>query len=139
MGLTQLIYISTKNPLPPTEIFRIQEQAQRNNARKDLTGVLLFNRDFFLQCLEGERQEVTRSFTAIAADPRHRNVNLVHVSDIVERHYPDWSMGMLDADSPSLRRVLDDVLPGGSFQPAHLSAATALVVTQRMRTLHFTS
>lgn len=139
MGLTQLIYISTKNPLPPTGIFRIQEQAQRNNALADLTGVLLFNREYFLQCLEGEREQVTAAFTVIAADPRHRNVNLVHASDIVERHYPDWSMGMLDGDSPSLRRVLDDVLPSGQFQPETLTAATALVVTQRMRTLHFTS
>ena len=138
MSLTQLIYISTKNPLPPAEIFRIQEQAERNNSRKGLTGVLLFNRDYFLQCLEGEREEVTHTFTVIATDDRHRQVNLLHATDIEERGYPDWSMGMLDGNSPSLRRTLDDLLPGGLFLPANLTAATALLITQRMRTLHFT-
>lgn len=121
------------------ELFRIQEQAQLSNARNDLTGVLLFNRDYFMQCLEGDREQVTRTFTAIAADDRHRHVTLIHVSDIVERGYPDWTMGMLDGDSPSLRRVLDDLLPDGLFKPASLTAALALLISQRMRTLHFTS
>jgi Sensors of blue-light using FAD len=138
VSLFQLMYVSTKNPMPPTEIFRIQEQAQRNNARGDLTGVLLFNRDYFLQCLEGEREQVTHAFTVIARDDRHRQVNLLCVRDIAERSYPDWSMGMLDGTSPSLRNALNDVLPGGLFMPDNLTADTAMLVTQRMRTLHFT-
>ena len=93
MNLTRLIYISTKNTLRDGEIFRIQEQAQRNNARDELTGVLLFDRSYFLQCLEGEREQVTRTFTVIAADERHRQVNLLHAGDIAARSYPDWSMG----------------------------------------------
>jgi hypothetical protein len=138
MGLIQLLYISTKNTLQPGEIFRIQEQAQRNNARDDLTGVLLFNRDYFLQCLEGEREQVTSAFTKIAGDPRHRQVSLLSVDEAEQRSYPDWSMGLLDASSPSLRAVLDDVLPGGLLLPENLSTVQARTIMNRMRTLHFT-
>jgi hypothetical protein len=138
MGLIQLTYVSTKNALQPGEIFRIQEQAQRNNARDDLTGVLVFNREYFLQCLEGEREPVTRAFTRIAADDRHRQVNLLSVEDIEQRSYPDWSMGLLDALSPSLRAVLDDVLPGGVLVPASLTTGTTRTIMNRMRTLRFT-
>jgi hypothetical protein len=136
--LNRLIYISTKNTLPDGEIFRIQDQAQRNNARDDLTGVLLFNRSYFLQYLEGEREQVTRTFTVIAADDRHRQVGLLHVADITERNFPNWTMGLLDGASPSLRAVLDEILPGGLFMPANLSSDSAMQILLRSRTLHLT-
>jgi hypothetical protein len=133
-----LIYISTKNMLPDGEIFRIQEQAQRNNARDDLTGVLLFNRSYFLQCLEGEREQVSRVFVAIAADQRHRQATILHAADIAERGYPDWSMGLLDSASPSVRAALEDIVPGGELRPANLSSDSAMRILQRTRSLHLT-
>lgn len=138
MNLSRLIYVSTKNPLPDGEIFRIQEQAQRNNARNDITGVLLFNRSYFLQCLEGEREQVTHTFTVVAADDRHRQVNLLHFTDIAQRSYPNFSMGLLDSTSTSLRTVLDEVLPGGLLMPANLTSDSAMRILQRTRTLHLT-
>ena len=138
MNLNRLIYVSAKKPLPEGEIFRIQEQAQRNNARDELTGVLLFNRSYFLQCLEGDREQVTRTFARIANDERHSQVAVLHVADIAERGYPDWSMGLLDSASPSVRAIMDEVLPGGLFMPANLSGESAIKVMQRTRTLHLT-
>jgi hypothetical protein len=138
VNLCRLVYISTKNSLPDVEIFRIQDQAQRNNARDDLTGVLLFDRSYFLQYLEGEREQVTGTFTAIAGDGRHRQVNLLHFGDIAERGYPTWSMGLLDSASPSLRAVLDEVLPGGLFLPSNLTSDSAMHIIDRTRTLHLT-
>ncbi|KUL25679.1 BLUF domain-containing protein [Actinoplanes awajinensis] len=138
MNLIRLIYISTKNTLPEGEIFRIQEQARHNNARDDLTGMLLFNRAYFLQYLEGDREQVTRAFTVIAADTRHCKVNILHVADIAERSYPDWSMGLLDSASPSVRGVLNEVLPGGLFLPDNLTCESAIRVVQRTRSLHLT-
>jgi hypothetical protein len=138
VSLSRLIYISTKNPLPEGEIFRIQDQAQRNNARNDLTGMLLFNRTYFLQILEGEREQVTHAFTTISADRRHRQVNLLYAGDIAERSHPDWSMGLLDGASPALRTVLDEVLPGGLLLPANLTSESAVRIMQRTRSLHLT-
>jgi hypothetical protein len=138
MSITQLIYRSRKNSLPPNGIFAIHDQARRNNAARDLTGVLLFNRDHFLQCLEGEAQEVTRTFRTIIDDPRHREVALISVNDVPERCFPDWSMGLIDSTSPDLRVALRDVLPGYEFAPDTLDAGTATALMQRMRTLSYT-
>ncbi len=138
MTLSQLIYVSTKKALPSGEIFAIQHQAKRNNARDELTGVLLFDRAHFLQCLEGERERVTRRFAAIAADDRHGQVSLLHTGDIEQRGYPDWSMGLLDAASPAVRAALADVLPGGLLTPETLTTDSSRLMMQRVRSLHLT-
>ena len=135
-GATQLIYSSRKNSLPPEGIFKIRDQARSNNAGRDITGVLLFNREYFLQCLEGDAEMVTQTFCTIAGDRRHSNVSLIAVTDVAERSFPDWSMGLVDSTSPELRVALGDVLPGYDFSPQHLTADAALTVMQRMRTLH---
>lgn len=138
MHLIELVYVSAKPPLPPGEIFRIQDAALRNNARDDLTGVLLFSRDCFVQCLEGEREQVTRTFATIADDDRHRQVALLHVAAIEERTFGDWSMGLLDGESPAVRAALNEIVPGGLLLPANLDGDAARRVVHRARTLHLT-
>ncbi len=137
MSYTQLIYRSRKNSLPPNGIFEIRDQARRNNAERDLTGVLLFNRDYFLQFLEGDAEEVTHMFRTISDDPRHREVALISVQNVEERHFPDWSMGLVDSTSPDLRVALRDVLPGYEFTPENLTAEAATTVMERMRTMNY--
>ncbi|MBU2664449.1 BLUF domain-containing protein [Actinoplanes bogorensis] len=136
MSVTQLIYRSRKNSLPPNGIFEIRDQARRNNAEHDITGVLLFNRDYFLQCLEGDADEVNRTFRTISDDPRHCEVALISIGEVPERGFPDWSMGLVDSTSPDLRVALRDVLPGYEFTPETLDADTATRLMNRMRTLH---
>ncbi|MCO8270082.1 BLUF domain-containing protein [Actinoplanes sp. TRM 88003] len=137
MGATQLIYRSRKNSLPPSGIFEIRDSARRNNAENDVTGVLLFNRDYFLQCLEGDAQVVTATFRTISGDTRHSEVTLIAVHDVAERSFPDWSMGLVDSTSPDLRVALRDVLPGYEFTPENLSEQTATELMRRMRTLNY--
>ncbi|WP_067500138.1 BLUF domain-containing protein [Actinoplanes sp. TFC3] len=136
MGLNQLIYSSVKSDaLRPDSMFGIRDQARTNNARHDVTGVLLFNREHFVQCLEGERDVVTRTFCTISGDDRHQQVALMSVRDIEERSFPDWSMGLIDAESPSIRAAVGDMLPSSGFEPGELSARTTIVMMQRLRTL----
>ncbi|MBM2619918.1 BLUF domain-containing protein [Actinoplanes sp. LDG1-06] len=137
MSTTQLIYRSRKNSLPPNGIFDIRDQARRNNTLRGITGVLLFNRDHFLQCLEGDPEVVTRTFQTISDDPRHREVALIAVGDVSERCFPDWSMGLVDSTSPDLKAALRDLLPGYEFTPETLTAETATTLMQRMRSLHY--
>ena len=136
MGLLGLVYISTKKVLPEGEIFRIQQQAARNNARDEVSGLLLFNSWYFLQLLEGEREQVTRTFTAIAGDDRHQQVTLLQAEDVEQRLFADWSMGLLDASSPAVQVVLHETLPGGLFMPANLTGPSAVQLMRRVRSLH---
>lgn len=138
MALGQLLYVSTKKLLPEGEVFRIQEQAARNNARDEVTGMLLFNSWYYLQLLEGEREHLTHTFTAIAADERHQQVTLLYTDEAEQRLFADWSMGLLDASSPSVQVVLHETLPGGLFMPANLTGSTAMQLMRRLRSLHLT-
>ncbi|WP_306215240.1 BLUF domain-containing protein [Actinoplanes sp. RD1] len=135
MAATQLIYSSQRTSTPPESIFQIRDQARTNNAGRDITGVLLFNREYFLQCLEGDAELVTHVFCTIAHDPRHSHATLLAVQDVPERSFPDWSMGLIDATSAELRAALADLLPELDLSPQRIGSATALQVMQRMRTL----
>jgi len=54
--LSQIIYVSVRNAnCSDEEIQKILESSNRNNGKLDITGVLLYSRNKFLQVLEGEK------------------------------------------------------------------------------------
>jgi hypothetical protein len=57
-----------------------------------VAGVLCEGQGVFLQALEGERGEVTGLYARIFADPRHKDLELIHCEGITERRYGEWSM-----------------------------------------------
>ncbi len=67
--------------------------ARLRNARRDITGMLLYRDGVFLQLLEGSRVEVDLVMEAIRRDPRHRRLTLLLDERIEARAFPAWSMG----------------------------------------------
>lgn len=131
--MSRLIYFSEKRELGSGGIEAILSVARRENERNALTGVLLFNRNYFLQCLEGGRREVTATFCRIAADPRHGNVTLVSTQDIDVRDFPDWTMGYVASTSPQVNALLREFVPTHDFNPQALSANSAIELMGGMR------
>jgi len=79
----------------------ILRQAQAWNTQNEITGVLCEGQGVFLQALEGERGKVTRLYARISADPRHKELELIHCESITRRRYGGWSMarvGLSDVD-----------------------------------------
>ncbi|WP_047043659.1 BLUF domain-containing protein [Vibrio mexicanus] len=94
MHLVRLIYASTiTSHNDPGIIENILESARRFNPANDLTGILYFNGDYFLQCIEGSRQAVNNVYTCILKDARHHTAVILDYSEISERTFSDWSMG----------------------------------------------
>ena len=133
--MSRLIYFSEKREIGSGGVEAILDTARKENERSSLTGVLLFNRNYFLQCLEGGRQEVTSTFCRIAADPRHENVTLVSALDIDVRDFPYWTMGYVLSTSPQLNSVLREFLPTEDFNPQSLSTASAIALMKGMRSM----
>ncbi len=75
-----------------SDVDRIVEKARRNNAAREITGVLFVGGRHFLQFLEGEHDTVERLFDRIVRDPRHDNVTLLWSTPIPSRGLSDWSM-----------------------------------------------
>lgn len=103
--LIRILYASTaQDGVDLNEFKRILLQAQTNNDRCDLTGMLAFNSNFFLQVLEGARDQVNGLYTRLMRDPRHHTVTVLSCKEIEERHWASWSMGFAapNADNRAL-------------------------------------
>lgn len=85
----------------------------RNNARDQLTGVLLHTPDSFLQVLEGEERMLLETLGRIDRDPRHQELKILLDQVITERRFPEWSMGGYEIDAAALPAELKphEVLP----------------------------
>jgi len=112
--LIRLIYVSKAvDPQSRTLTDSILRKAHTWNAQNDITGVLCEGQGVFLQALEGDRGEVTRLYARIFADPRHKDLELIHCESITERRYGEWSMAhvsLSDVD-PQTKTVWPDFDP----------------------------
>ena len=112
--LIRLIYVSKAvDPQTSTLTDSIVRKAHAWNTQNDITGVLCEGQGVFLQALEGERGKVTCLYARIFADPRHKDLELIHCESITERRYGEWSMARVslsDVD-PQTKIVWPDFDP----------------------------
>jgi hypothetical protein len=89
----QLCYISTARPSVTWDtVDDILTVSRRNNARAQVTGLLLFNGKRFLQLLEGPQPLVDRAYSRILRDDRHYAIVKLSGREIEEREFGGWDM-----------------------------------------------
>ncbi|MCJ2124466.1 BLUF domain-containing protein [Methylobacterium sp. J-077] len=102
--LYRLVYAS-KNLFQGSEaeltaaVGQILASSQRNNARSDVTGALMFNSGAFAQVLEGPRQGVEETFERIQCDDRHGDVTVLQCGPTESRSFASWSMAFVGAST----------------------------------------
>ncbi|HYD65413.1 BLUF domain-containing protein [Azospirillum sp.] len=89
----------------------------RKNQRLGVTGFLVHFHGIFLQILEGPADVVETLFATIAADERHRNVDVLMRDDSEgKRNFAFWSMNLGPLDDAGFRaRVLQGDMSGQEF------------------------
>lgn len=92
MYLVRLTYVSEAVNLNPSDIEHILNASRKNNDSNDISGILCFNRNYFLQSLEGGRQVVNSTYQRIMHDKRHANPVIIGYSEVAQRLLPKWSM-----------------------------------------------
>lgn len=133
--LFRIVYMS-RNRLPgsPAQIQTVVDEilatSRRNNAPVDVGGVLLFNNGCFLQVLEGEYSEVSKTFERIQRDERHDQVIVLDAGYPSERLFADWSMAFvgLNADDAARYRTL-------SLDPSRMAMLANDDVLSQLQTL----
>ena len=70
-------------------------ESRIRNAKRDITGVLVFVDGVFLQVLEGEKDDVDDLMESIRRDTRHCNIKVFHEEEIERRAFPTWRMAYL--------------------------------------------
>jgi hypothetical protein len=93
--LKQLLYVSrTGQTLNQWELNGILSVSRWNNARAEITGLLMHMDGGFLQFLEGQPSLVDRAFSRIRVDTRHWEMRVLLEREGT-RLFPDWPMGFV--------------------------------------------
>jgi len=93
MALQELIYTSLAVPSASHEnVDDILAASQRNNVRREVTGLLLFDGARYIQILEGGTEDIEAIFGAITQDKRHHSLELIHRGNIEARAFDNWRM-----------------------------------------------
>lgn len=101
--LFHLIYVSTAvTPMSSAELEDLLVQARARNQENRITGMLLYRAGYFMQVLEGDEERVTKVFSDVERDRRHKSVDVLRAEYIPHRDFPDWSMGFENLDKASL-------------------------------------
>ena len=91
--LMSMTYASRANPDVSAKDFNeILHQAQLNNAANGITGMLTFNKDYFLQTIEGPRAQINSLLYSLIADPRHYDLQVIETRELKHRTWSKWSM-----------------------------------------------
>ena len=88
---------------------------QDNNARANITGLLLYKGGNFMQAIEGPKAAVQALYERIQNDPRHTGVYKLLERPITEREFSNFSMGFQNVDSLSPEELagFSNFLPEG--------------------------
>ncbi|MEO7252803.1 MAG: BLUF domain-containing protein [Casimicrobium sp.] len=120
--MIRLVYVSTcAHNVQQTDVEEILRVAELRNTEQEISGMLCWSGEYFLQCLEGERSRVSRCFSNIAADKRHHSVELIVSSPTNVRWFSTWGMGftrMMSSHWVDLPRF-----DGTSFNPYLIEAS----------------
>jgi len=109
------------------QLNNILSTANRHNQANGITGALIFDSEWFVQILEGQRAAVWSMFKSIERDKRHAKVTPVEMNDAMERHFGRWWMGCCERNArtaPAFAPYLRD----GRFQPDEMPAHDILAL-----------
>ena len=123
MNLVGLTY--TSQMTVNTDFMDILEVSREKNESVGITGVLLFCNSNVVQCLEGARESVNKTYASIVRDKRHQNPLLVDYRVISARLFSNWSMGYVPESSVT-RSTLLKYSVSQNFEPRLLSGESCL-------------
>ena len=134
MFLVRLIYASKiSSGFGPEDIESILQSARTYNVKTNVTGMLCFSNEYFLQCLEGSRTAVNNTYQQILNDKRHHNVIMLNYIQIPEREFETWSMGYVPQSQ--LTELLNLKYSGNiDFNPFKMSGESAHLLMLALKT-----
>ena len=132
MHLIRMIYVSTRVQGLDLDLNELSQVAHSNNKKSNLSGMLAFDRKYFVQAIEGERKIVCKLLGKLFADPRHTDVVLLDFCPIERRDFGQWSMQFVPLDT-STKDVIFRHSTDKSFNPYDFSKNSALSFLIEMR------
>lgn len=131
--LIRLVYASTAaQPVNSEFLEDILKTARLRNEVRDLTGLLVFDHQYFLQVIEGQRAVVSLLLGKLFADNRHHELTVLELDEITQRSFADWSMSFIPAASANRALLLRHGV-SSHFNPYGFTKTGALAFLTAMR------
>ena len=97
--MLEIVYTSAAVTLfTEAQLEAVLAHAWARNARRGVTGMLLYDRGSFLQVIEGETSATRGLFEVINKDARHRRIIKISEAAITTRTFDQRSMGYVSLD-----------------------------------------
>ena len=104
MAFHEIIYVSRAcEPMGTEGLLALMEQSRIANARRGISGFLVYHQQEFLQLIEGEQPAVMELYQRICQDNRHQQLHLLWSHAIAAPSCPDWAMGFMTPADTDLR------------------------------------
>lgn len=131
--LFSLMYISKKTEhFLVEDLIQILNVSRKKNKQLGITGVLIYNKGYFLQIIEGDVDAVTSLFYEhILKDKRHENVSVFSQGFIENRDFINWDMGFygtsINTDYDLLGNTNLNLHPAGNIIQKRLNEVRAMI------------
>jgi hypothetical protein len=97
--MIQLIYIScATREMNEKDLFALLQQSRIKNEKCNVTGLLLYAKENFMQVLEGDEVVVDDIYQSVLKDERNTRNAIIQRKNIDKRSFPKWSMGFKTID-----------------------------------------
>ncbi|MGN7611435.1 BLUF domain-containing protein [Magnetococcales bacterium HHB-1] len=125
--LQRLIYASLaiEGKVDFSIIEEILDVSQRNNKAANISGILLFTKKHFIQCLEGDTQALSNLYDRITRDRRHTDCVKLYMEMAHKRLFPSWTMAYVPFEQLSQDPVAKK-LQTGELTPRNITPQDAL-------------
>jgi Sensors of blue-light using FAD len=133
----RIIYCSQSTiDFSPDELVELLEAARHHNAESQLSGMLLYCSQSFLQMLEGDPAALEETYGRITRDERHNNLRLLMDTEIASRMFADWTMGFAHLDEDELADELDGYVAETDHPLVNPDLITSGEVAKRLLALY---
>ena len=123
--LVRLIYASImKEGTTVEDLNAILRSSRRNNPPREVSGILCYTTKYFLQWLEGPREEVNELYNTLVKDERHRDCTILDYAEVQKREFGSWGMAFISKMGDD-RDLWMHYVPGESMNPYGLTQKNA--------------
>jgi Sensors of blue-light using FAD len=99
-AIVQITYVSKASmEFGTADLLKLLIDSRNYNKDNDITGILIFENDKFLQVIEGSGDTTENLFQRIVKDGRHHDVNLIASKEVARHEFPKWTMAFAGAGS----------------------------------------
>jgi hypothetical protein len=140
MNLYRLVYSSqASSELSSQDLKEISAVSQKNNQLDGITGLLCYSDLMFLQILEGEHEQVSKTYHRIVGDKRHHAPVLIECVPIQNRLFEVWSMqtiSLSDLADSQINTLILKYSGFPKFKPNGMSPGQCLNFMQKVANIY---